>query len=127
MADLVNVLRPQLNHTEIRSLILSFVVMDLDNNTFLYSKNAYDKYYPASITKIMTAMVALENGNLDDVIVYGNSVYELEEGSSHVGIKPEEEMTLRQSLYALMLESANDAGMGIAEHIGGSVEGFAKI
>lgn len=103
------------------------VVMDLDTNTFLYSKNAYDKCYPASITKIMTAMVALENGNLDDVIVYGNSVYDLEEGSSHVGIKPEEEMTLRQSLYALMLESANDAGMGIAEYIGGSISGFADM
>lgn len=103
------------------------VVMDLDTNTLLYSKNAYDKHYPASITKIMTAMVALENGNLDDVIVFSESVYDLEEGSSHVGIQPGEEMTLRQALYALMLESANDAGMGIAEHIAGSVSAFAEM
>lgn len=103
------------------------VVMDLDTNTLLYSKNAYTKHYPASITKIMTAMVALENGNLDDVITFSESVYDLEEGSSHVGIQPGEEMTLRQALYALMLESANDAGMGIAEHIAGSISGFADM
>lgn len=105
----------------------SAVVMDLTTGTLLYSKNAYDKQYPASITKIMTTMVALENGNLDDVITFSANVYDLEEGSSHVGIQPGEEMTLRQALYALMLESANDAGVGIAEHIAGSLDGFAEL
>lgn len=105
----------------------SAVVMDLTTGTLLYSKNAYDKQYPASITKIMTTMVALENGNLDDVITFSENVYDLEEGSSHVGIQPGEEMTLRQALYALMLESANDAGVGIAEHIAGSLDGFAEL
>lgn len=103
------------------------VVMDLNTNTFLYSKNAEEKCYPASITKIMTAMVALENGNLQDEITFSEAVYDLEEGSSHVGIQPGEKMTLEQALYALMLESANDAGMGIAEHIAGSVDAFAQM
>lgn len=105
----------------------SAVVMDLTTGTLLYSKNAYEKRYPASITKIMTAMVALENGNLNDEITFDDSVYDLEEGSSHVGIQPEEKMTLRDALYALMLESANDAGVGIAKHLGGSLEGFAEM
>ena len=105
----------------------SAVVMDMNTGTFLYSKNAYEKRYPASITKIMTAMVALENGNLDDEITFDESVYDLEEGSSHVGIQPGEKMTLRHALYALMLESANDAGVGIAEYLGGSLEGFAEL
>ena len=105
----------------------SAVVMDMNTGTLLYSKNAYEKRYPASITKIMTAMVALENGNLDDEITFDESVYDLEEGSSHVGIQPGEKMTLRHALYALMLESANDAGVGIAEYLGGSLEGFAEL
>lgn len=105
----------------------SAVVMDLNTSTLLYSKNAYEKRYPASITKIMTAMVALENGNPKDVITFDESVYDLEEGSSHVGIQPEEKMTLENALYALMLESANDAAVGIAEYLGGSQEGFADM
>lgn len=105
----------------------SAAVMDLTTGTFLYSKNAYEKRYPASITKIMTAMVVLENGNLEDEITFDESVYDLEEGSSHVGIQPGEKMTLRDALYALMLESANDAGVGIAEYLGGSVDGFAEM
>ncbi len=103
------------------------VVMDLNTGTFLYSKNAYEKHYPASITKIMTAMVALENGNPENEITFDESVYDLEEGSSHAGIQPGEKMTLDDALHALMLESANDAAVGIAEYVGGSLEGFADM
>lgn len=103
------------------------VLMDADTGALLYSKNAEAKEYPASITKIMTCLVALENGNLDDVITFSTIVYDIEEGSSHSGIKPGEEMTLRDALYCLMLASANDAANGIAEYIAGSVDAFAEL
>lgn len=105
----------------------SAVVMDLDTGTVLYSKNAEKKMYPASITKIMTAMIALERGNLDDVITFSELVYQIEEDSSHQGIQPGEKMTLRDALYGLMLESANDIGNGIAEYFGGGLDGFADL
>lgn len=104
------------------------VVMDADTGAFLYSKNMEAKEYPASITKIMTTLLALENGNLNDKITFSEyAVYSLEEGSSHAGIQPGEKMNLRRALYGLMLESANDIANGIAEHIGGSVDGFADM
>ena len=105
----------------------SAVVMDLDTNTVLYSKSAYDQKYPASITKIMTCMVALEHGNLDEEIEFSEIVYQIEEDSSHQGIQPGEKMTLRQALNGLMLESANDIANGLAEHFGGSISGFADM
>lgn len=103
------------------------VVMDADTGAFLYSKNMDAKEYPASITKIMTCLVAIENGNLDDEITFSEIVYDIEYASSHCGIKLGEKMTLRQALYALMLESANDAANGIAEYIAGSVNGFVDM
>ncbi|MDO5425938.1 MAG: D-alanyl-D-alanine carboxypeptidase family protein [Eubacteriales bacterium] len=103
------------------------VVMDADTGAFLYSKNMTAKEYPASITKIMTALLAIENGDLDETITFSEIVYDIEYASSHAGIQPGEEMTLRQALYALMLESANDAANGIAEHIAGSVSNFVDM
>lgn len=101
------------------------VVMDLDTDAFLYSKNAYEKMYPASITKIMTAMIALEKGDPEDEITFSEIVYDIEEDSSHVGIQPGETMTLQDALEALMLESANDVANGLAEYFSGSISGFA--
>lgn len=105
----------------------SAYVMDMDTGAVLYSKNAETKQYPASITKIMTCLVAVEQGNLDDTITFSEIVYDLEEGSSHAGIQPGEKMTMIQALEALMLESANDAANGIAEYLGGSLSGFADL
>lgn len=104
------------------------VVMDASTGTFLYSKNMTAKEYPASITKIMTTLLALEHGNLDDVITFSeNAVYSIEPGSTHLGIKAGEQLTLRQALYGIMLASANEISNGVAEHIAGSVENFAQM
>ena len=105
------------------------VVMDLDTGTLLYSKNALVQHYPASITKVMTALVALdEKGDkLDENITCTHAVYEIESGSSNLWMEPGEIITLRQALYGLMLESANDLGMAIAVYVAGSVEGFADL
>lgn len=103
------------------------VVMDMDTGTFLYSKQATEKMYPASITKIMTTLLLLEHCDLDDTVTFSEIVYDLEEGSSHLGIQPGEEMTIRDAAYGIMLASANDLSNGIAEYIGGSISGFADL
>lgn len=105
----------------------SATVLDMDSGAFLYSKNATEKMYPASITKIMTTLLLVENCNLDDEITFSEIVYDLEEGSSHLGIQPGETMTLRDAAYGIMLSSANDISNGVAEYIGGSISGFAEM
>lgn len=102
-------------------------VMDMDTGVFLYSKNATAKMYPASTTKIMTTLLLIENCDLDDEITFSEIVYDLEEGSSHLGIKPGETMTLRDAAYGMMLASANDICNGVAEYMGGSLSGFADM
>lgn len=103
------------------------VVLDVDTGTFLYSKQATEKMYPASTTKIMTTLLLLEKCDLDDTITFSEIVYDLEEGSSHLGIQPGEEMSIRDAAYGIMLASANDISNGIAEYIGGSLSGFAEM
>ncbi len=102
-------------------------VMDIDTGTFLYCKGATEKMYPASTTKIMTALLLVENCDLDDEITFSEIVYDLEEGSSHLGIQPGEKMKLEDAAYGLMLASANDIANGVAEYIGGSISGFADL
>lgn len=102
-------------------------VMDMDSGTFLYSKSAAEKMYPASITKIMTGLLVVENCDLDDEITFSEIVYDLEEGSSHLGIQPGEKISVRDAVYGLMLASANDIANGIAEYMGGSLKGFADM
>lgn len=102
-------------------------VMDLDTGVFVYSKNATATMYPASTTKVMTTLLLVENCDLDDEITFSDIVYDLEEGSSHLGIQPGEKMTLRDAAYGIMLASANDISNGVAEYIGGSIDGFADM
>lgn len=103
------------------------VVMDMDTGVFTYSKNATAAMYPASTTKIMTTLLLVETCDLDDEITFSDIVYDLEEGSSHLGIQPGETMTLRDAAYGIMLASANDIANGVAEYIGGSISGFAQL
>lgn len=104
------------------------VVMDAETGAFLYSKNMEAKEYPASITKIMTTLVALENGDLDSKVKFSDwAVNSLEEGSSRLWMEVGEKITLRQALYGVMLESANDCANAVAEKVGGSEEKFAEM
>ncbi len=101
-------------------------VIDAETGTVLYEKNTTKEKYPASITKIMTAMLAIEKGNLDDTITFSEKAVYDTEGSSilrDVG----EQLSLRDCLYALMLESANDCAYAIAEYIAGDIDSFAKM
>ncbi len=106
----------------------SAVLMDAKTGQVLFAKNLHDKQYPASITKIMTGMVALEKGNLADRITMSReAVFSIGRNSSHIALDADEELTLEQALYANAIASANDASNGIAEHISGSLEDFAQL
>ncbi len=103
------------------------VVLDMDTGAFLYSKNCDRQLYPASITKIMTCLLVLENADLDAVMTCSSIVYELDENASNTGLSEGEQMTIRDALYTLMLESANDTANALAEYVGGSMQGFAQM
>lgn len=104
------------------------VLMDARTGQILYKKKENEKAYPASITKIMTALVAIENSKKEDVIVMSHdAVFGIERDSTHIALQVGEEITMDQALYALLLASANDAANGIAEKVGGTVENFAVM
>lgn len=104
------------------------VLMDADTGQILYQKEKDKKMYPASITKIMTAMLALKYGNLSDPISMSyDAVFSIDRQSSHIALDVGEQITLEQALYALGIESANDAANGIAEHVGGTMADFVKM
>ena len=103
----------------------SAILMDTDNNIIIYQKNIHNVRSVASISKIMTAVLAIESGKMDDKIVvddiissaYGSAIY----------IQKGEELTLRDLVYGLMLRSGNDAALVIAKYVGGSVEEFVEM
>lgn len=106
----------------------SAIVIEASTGLILYEKNIDKEHYPASITKIMTVLLALENSSPGDIVTFSkNAVYDVEADSSRLWIDVDEQMTMQQCLYAIMLESANDVAYGVAEHISGSVEEFAKL
>ncbi len=103
----------------------AYCLVDADSNRILVSKNADERLPMASTTKIMTCIVALENGNPDDIVTA--SKYAASMPDVQLNLKEGEQFRLGDLLYSLMLESHNDTAVAIAEHIGGSVEGFAKL
>lgn len=104
------------------------VLMDAKTGQILYEKNMHTQLYPASITKILTVLLGLEKGQLQDKVTMSRlAVFSILRGSSHIALTEGEEITLEQALMAAMLPSANDASNGIAEHISGSVEDFAVL
>ncbi|MCL6610752.1 MAG: D-alanyl-D-alanine carboxypeptidase [Peptococcaceae bacterium] len=101
------------------------VLMDMKNGQVLYQKNADRRMYPASTTKILTALIAIKRGNLSDMVQVTHEAAATD-GSS-VGLQEGEYVKLENLLYAMMLSSANDAAEAVAEHIGGSVKGFVEL
>ena len=104
------------------------IVMDIDTGDILYEKDAYSAYYPASITKVLTCLLAVENGNVNDELTISQAVMDqTEKGSSSIGLATGEKLTLRDALYGMMLNSGNECALAIAEHIAGSTEAFANM
>lgn len=99
----------------------------LDGKEVLYAKNIHERLHPASLTKVMTALVALENGQLNQTLTATNAVNITESGAVLCGLKSGDTMTLDQALRILLVYSANDAAALIAENIGGSVEHFVEM
>lgn len=106
----------------------SAIVMEADTGMILYAKDIEAKRYPASITKILTALIALENCELDEEITYSYyATHSIEYGSSSIARTEDEVLTLEETLYGLMLSSANECANAIAEHVAGSIDEFAVM
>lgn len=114
------------NHEEeLQTSAQAAALIDVKSGRILYSHNGDEKMLIASLTKIMTAIVAIEYGDLSDTVKVSKNAYG-KEGSS-IYLRLGEEMSLEHMLYGLMLRSGNDAAVAIAEHVGGSVEGFVYL
>lgn len=104
------------------------VIMEDSTNTVLYAKNADQQLYPGGTVKVMTTLLALENTQLtDQVTMTATGVSGVTDGGANISAQLDEVFTIEQCLYAMMLSSANDIALQVAEHIGGSVEGFVQM
>ncbi len=103
------------------------VIMEDSTNTILYAKNMDQPLYPGSAVKIMTTLLALENSNLSDqVTMTQTGVSGVTDGGANISAQLDEVFTMEQCLYAIMVASANDIALQVAEHIGGSVDAFVE-
>ena len=104
------------------------LIVETNTGKIIYEKDSTEKNYPASVTKILTAILVIENCNLDDIVtVSQTAISNMPEGYVVAPLFNGEQMKVEDLLYALMLKSANDAAYVLAEHVGGSVEGFSKM
>ena len=121
--EIIQVANQPENELKINSRIA--VAYDRTSGTVIWGKDENKKTAMASTTKIMTAIVAIENSNLTDIVEVSSKAAGT--GGSRLKIKKKDKITLNDLLYGLMLVSGNDAAVAIAEHVGGSVEGFAEL
>ena len=104
------------------------LIFNNSTGEWLYANNIYNRMYPASTTKIVTALVALKYGNLDDVVTVSyNASHITEYGAKLCGFAEGDRIRLKKLLYSFLICSGNDAGIAIAEHIAGSVDAFANM
>lgn len=99
------------------------ILLDANTGSILYEKNSHTKMYPASLTKMATAIYAIEKGNLDDIVTVSANAYETE--GTRVYLEEGEKVTLKHLIQGMLINSGNDAGVAIAEHLDGSIEAFA--
>jgi len=106
----------------------SAIIVERNTGKIILEKDAYEQNYPASVTKILTAILTIENCNLDDIATVSKSaISHIPSGYVIAPLYVGEQITIRDLLYALMLKSANDSAYVLAEHVGGSVEGFSEM
>lgn len=104
------------------------VVMELSTGTVLYNKNMHNQMYPASITKIMTTLLTLENCSLDDVITFSHyDVYSLVYGDAHIGMRENEQLSVNDCLHGVMLASANECANAAGEHVAKNTEQYKSL
>lgn len=102
------------------------ILMDYDSQTILFEKNINKKLYPASTTKILTAILVIENSDMDDIVTIDDEIIDLTYGS-HIALDYDEEMSVKDLLHALLITSANDAALALAKNVTGSLDDFIKM
>lgn len=106
----------------------SAVVMDVNTGTLLYSKNPNDELFPASTTKLLTGLLVIENTTMDEIVTFSSdAVWNIDRGSTHLSIDVGEQLSIEDCLYGLLLASANEVAYALAEHVGGSMDGFVAM
>ncbi len=106
----------------------SAILLEANTGVILYAKNIDERLYPASTTKLMTCLLAVENCELSETITFSHdAVFSLEPGSSNIGIDEGQAMTLEECLYGILTASANEVSNAVAEHVAGSVDAFADM
>jgi len=104
------------------------VVMEASTGSVIYNKAAYDAFYPASTTKLMTSLLAIEQRPLSDIVTCSRAaINSLEPGASHIAMVAEESISMEEALYAILLPSANEVSYAVAEHVGGTVDNFVAM
>ena len=104
------------------------IIMDANSGAVIYGKNIHATYAPASITKVLTALIVLERCSMDETVTFSqNAVYNVESNSSSAGYDTGDTASVKDCLYALLLKSANEAANALAEHISGTTEEFAVL
>ncbi len=104
------------------------LLIEAESGVVLYEKNSRATMYPASITKLITALLVLENCSLDEMVPFSQkAVFSLPAGASHIAINPGEELSVEHCLYGLLLASANEVANALAEYVGGSMDDFAVL
>lgn len=106
----------------------SAILMDADTGVILYAKNIHEKLYPASTTKILTCLLAMERGNLDDMVTFSHdAVFSVPADGSNMGMDAGQSITLEQCLYGILVGSANEVANAVAEYISGSMSDFVDL
>ena len=105
----------------------SALVIDTVTGATLFSQNEDEVIYPASTTKLLTALLALEYCSLDEIVTFSETAVDLESDASSIDAVAGEEMTLEDALYGLLLPSGNDCANAIAEHVAGSIDAFVEL
>lgn len=124
----LTVIPDNLNHMEDSAITAtSALIVNASDDVVLYANNVYERMYPASLTKLITALVVLREADLSDTVTVSyNASHITESGAKLCGFKEGDKIGMEALLNSLLVYSGNDAGLAIAEHVGGTVEGFAK-
>lgn len=124
----INAVYPLVNSTQISVKLGAALMYEMNSGTLIYALNPDAKMYPASVTKVMTCLLALEYGDINDIVTVSEEVVaNRDPDGSHCNLVAGEEMSLKELLYCLMVASANDAGSVVSEYIAGSEEAFVEL
>lgn len=105
----------------------SAILMEANTGIILYAKDIHKKSFPASTTKLLTCLIAMERGNLDDMVEFSYDAVRLPPGSSNMGMDAGEALTLEQCLYGIMVGSANEVANAVGEYVSGSIDDFIDL